>query len=333
MKRIYIIIALMFVTFAVKAQRFHDAKAFGLNGHVKECIIIEGDDDLFGFKQIEFDREGRLTFYDYDGVSNAKRSPDGYLTSFSVYGDYVIKYDNSHKVSEYTSHKITDRYTYNNNGRPVKVTLICDDIRLNGAWSNIETSAYDKHNNFVECKTVTCTGYTNSFKRIITYWEDSTSPDNYNLWNLSDIAFFSTVKVQKVMPIVTTYTKNNVPMKRRLVFVAPKGTTSNEITDWYIVSFNQKDEFKSHIPTKVCGLAYHDLGSDKEYLGIDVKYTRYKYNTTQIAEVKNYELKIEGESDAQYLLDTNTDDTGWKMVNMLNFRITKDVNTRQSSDQ
>jgi len=331
MKRICLFIGLLLLAFTAKAQKYHDAKAFGLNGHVKECVVIENEDDVFWFSQIEFDQDGRLIFYDYHKPKNINRNSDGYITSLYEYTDktpsMVFKYDTNHTVIEIKHETFSVLYSYDNKGKPIKNQIVSDEVYLNGTLT-LETSAYDKHNNFLEFKQINSAGRIYKRHRNITYWDDSSSKDNFNLWNLSDIAFFNTVKVQKVMPVVVTNMNNNFTMKRRIVFTAPKGTTSNEVTDLYLVGYAEKDEFESHIPVKIYGLAYHDLGPN-EFLGIDVIYTEYKYNTSEIKETRDFEWKIEGEPDAQYLLDFNTNDTEWICKRSLWFHETKDEVTRK----
>lgn len=330
MKRTGLFIGLLLLSCTVKAQKYHDAQAFGLSGHVKECVIIEGEDDVFGFNQIEFDQDGRLIFYDYNKVTNRDCDHEGYLKSYSVNINIGmdLRYDTKHNVI-----KSTDRYEnsvtyfYDNKGKPLRFNIFYYILQKDADFT-LETSAYDKHNNFLEYKCINDEGNVNKYKRKIIYWDDSSSKDNYNLWNLSDIAFFNTVKVQKVMPVVISNPYAKETIKTRIVFTAPKGTTSKEVTDLYLVGFKEKDRFESHIPRKIHGLVYHDLGP-KEYLGIDVLYGHYKFESSELSFIQDYECIIEGESEAQYLLDLNTNDTEWKRNSMLQFRETKDVNPRK----
>jgi len=135
--------------------------------------------------------------------------------------------------------------------------------------------------------------------------------------NLSDIAFFSTVKVQ------ATHDALGNEVKGKLVLTAPKGTTTNVVTDIFFVKHSYKDGNPHHQPTHLYSLAYHDLG-DKEYLGIDVWDDIY-YNESDVAPNKHMDREIRLDDDAgQFLVYFMTSKTDWTDKTGMKFRETKE---------
>ena len=76
-------------------------------------------------------------------------------------------------------------------------------------------------------------------------------------------------------------------------------------------------------PAIVTELIYHDLGPDKEYLGILV------HDFISNDEWYAKEIRLDDTS-AQYLLDFQTDDTEWADNTRITFSETKDPNLRQT---
>ena len=334
MKTILSTLVLLILSLNSYAQKYHDALAFGLSGHVKECVINDNDNvlnqDPYGYDhQIEFDKDGRLIFYDYCEVSNVKRNSAGYLTSFECFGDYHIEYDINHRAIEVGREDVSPNYyLYDKNGRLIKTSFTDPEFKATSGLiargtMTIKSTSYDSHNNFLTWQEVNFEGeINNNGKRFITYWDNpSTSKENYKQKDLSEIAFFNTVKVQKVFNVLSNTDINPVKTKERLVYTAPKGTTTKEVTAVYLVGYRETDDNPRNIPTRVNDFIYHDLGKDKEFLGLLV--TSYFYQAG--AEWKaTYEVRIDDEA-AQYLLDTKTDDTGWKFNPDYRFYITKDA--------
>lgn len=320
------------------AQKYHDAQAFGLKGHVKESVVTSKDifrhRDPYGYRQIEFDKDGRLIFYDYSEVSNVKRSSDGYLSSFECYGSYHVKYDINHRAVEVgRDDSASEHYLYDNSGRLIKTSITDPDFKATGTnlmamgTTTIKTSSYDAHKNFLAWQDVNYEGkVVIDGKRVVTYWDSpSTSKDNYKMKDVSKIAFFNTVKVQKVFNVVARAGNNPVNNKFRLVYTAPKGTTTNEVTHVYLVSYGEEDDNPSHIPSRVNGLIHHDLGKDKQFLGIQITSRHYESKYDTKAEwIGGNEMRLDDDETAQYLLDLRTDDTEWVNKTGITFSVTKD---------
>lgn len=96
------------------------------------------------------------------------------------------------------------------------------------------------------------------------------------------------------------------------------------VRDVYFISDSQLSSYngKEHLqPAKVTELIYHDLGPDKEYLGILV----HEYISNEDYFVK--EIRLDDTS-AQYLLDFRINDTDWYNSTNITFSETKDPNLR-----
>lgn len=321
MKKLISIIPMMFLPLISYAQKYHDAQSFGLNGHVKESVVIFSKEDYLGeepygySKQVEFDKDGQLIYFDYAPVREIKRNPDGYLKSFKAKRKhpYEISYRDNHKVSMTKYYILLTRYVYDKNNRLIEIERN-DPFEIPGElkWDKqkVITDSYDKRGNFLKYQMTEKGEIIGSGKRVITYWDDlSTSKDNYMLKDLSKISFFNTVKVQKIFNVLIKDESNTVLYKARIVYTAPKGTTNNDVTAVYCVDY---DDVNSNVePPKVDALIYHDLGEENEFLGIDVSNSN-----------KSYEIRIDDEA-AQYLLDSYADETKWKFKTRISFKVTK----------
>ena len=78
MKKVFMMIAMMAVTFAAQAQtKFHDVEANDATGAVKSITT-----NVMGQGQtINFSQDGKMSG---DGISNAKYDADGYLQSVTI---------------------------------------------------------------------------------------------------------------------------------------------------------------------------------------------------------------------------------------------------------
>lgn len=118
MKKFFFILTLLFTATIVSAQKYHDAAAFGLNGHVKECIVADSNTDPYGFKYVSFKKDGSLDSLDFIGdyITNINRS-NGYIT------DYVEKHIVKLLLFSVFEYKKTFQYKNNRLFR----TLLFDD--------------------------------------------------------------------------------------------------------------------------------------------------------------------------------------------------------------
>ena len=129
-----------------------------------------------------------------------------------------------------------------------------------------------------------------------------------------DIPFFSTRKVQEIVPAIG----NDV--EASLVLTKPKKQgADNDVMHIYYIKHSYKDDNIRHYPPDVRGLVYHNLGEDKEFLGIKIYEPIYCSDGTESGMVS--EVRLDDKS-AQYLLDFRTDDTKWINKTDITFEIT-----------
>lgn len=95
----------LFSSLLLSAQQYHDAAAFGLKGHVKECKVVKNEDgsstawDPHNFSKLSFTKDGRLEFWAEDSYNNDNRvkyisdyvRSNGLLTGFK----YSVTSDDS----------------------------------------------------------------------------------------------------------------------------------------------------------------------------------------------------------------------------------------------
>ncbi len=96
---------------SLSAQQYHDAAAFGLKGHVKECKVVKNEDgsstawDPHNFSKLSFTKDGRLEFWAEDSYNNDNRvkyisdyvRSNGLLTGFN----YSVTSDDSRTYGFY----------------------------------------------------------------------------------------------------------------------------------------------------------------------------------------------------------------------------------------
>lgn len=90
------------------------------------------------------------------------------------------------------------------------------------------------------------------------------------------------------------------------------------IPDSYLNSFTNEKK----VPPVVTKLIYHNLGPDKEYLGIKVRENIYE-GTDQVQSYYFHEVRLDDTS-AQYLLDVNAGSSPWPDRTNIEFTETKD---------
>ncbi len=167
------------------AQKYHDAAAVGLKGHVKEVVINSGGPDPYGYYgKCTFDGNGALTYYgvvDFSNMINVSRSNNGYLKSFSeIENDLFFgqsesltsfSYDSNNRVSRIVKDLRIDDFYYNSQGYLYKSKDIRDVICY------YEIKEVDNHGNYTsvdmfrddEGKRV----YLRTIKRTITYYSNN----------------------------------------------------------------------------------------------------------------------------------------------------------------
>jgi len=120
------------------------------------------------------------------------------------------------------------------------------------------------------------------------------------------VAFFRDVKIQQIKPAVG----NSV--KAKIVLVTYGGERySNNVRNVYYIKDSYSNSNPDQFPPEVKGLVYHDLGSDKSYLGIILSEKLYSSKTAITPRGRmEREVKLDDES-AQFLLDLKTNDTKW----------------------
>ena len=77
----------LFSSILLSAQQYHDAAAFGLKGHVKECKVVSGDFDPHTFVSLSFSKNGELERWEEDKgllfTSFECERKNGYLSKLS----------------------------------------------------------------------------------------------------------------------------------------------------------------------------------------------------------------------------------------------------------
>lgn len=129
------------------------------------------------------------------------------------------------------------------------------------------------------------------------------------------VAFFRDVKVQQIKPAVGNGVKANIVLTRLL-----RQGGDNDVLEVYYVKESWKDNNFNHTPPEIEELIYHNLGGDKDFLGIKIRELIYKSgNKTMHADyVMEREVKLDDES-AQFLIDLKTNDTKWNDKTKITF--------------
>lgn len=126
-------------------------------------------------------------------------------------------------------------------------------------------------------------------------------------------------KIHCVKPATVGSTKTNVVLYGN-------DKNNDTVRKVYLISDGEKDKYESHIPAEVRELIYHDLGPDKEYLGVMILKPVYNKNTHKLAGVLKREQKIDDDA-AQFLLDLYAGETKWKNNTGIKFKETKNPKT------
>ena len=137
------------------------------------------------------------------------------------------------------------------------------------------------------------------------------------------VAFFDRLKVLQIKPAVGNGVKAN------LVLTSYKPDKGDVAAQVFFVEHSFKSNNKLVEPPLVQELIYHNLGPDKEYLGILIKEKIYRGETYPIlTKVAYVEVKLDDES-AQFLLDLQAGVTKWKDCTGINFSETTNSKVRR----
>lgn len=135
------------------------------------------------------------------------------------------------------------------------------------------------------------------------------------------VAYFSEMVIQEIMPI------RNKNEKANIVLAASMNSLPDVVKKVYYIKNSYKNNIPHQEPPYIVRLIYHNLGPDKEYLGVLIHENIYKSNERYTNAYKEYEVRLDDET-AQYLLDFQANQTKWKNVTNLLYSETTDSNLR-----
>ena len=149
MKKLFMMIALMAIPFAMQAQtKFHDVEANEATGPVK-CIKT----NMMGREQvINFTKEGKMQS---DGISDAKYDENGYLQSAkreAMQGQQIeikYKWENGRVVSQKMNVMGNDmevKRTYNDDGTPKADIMDMGGNKMESPYTNYK---FDEKGNWI----------------------------------------------------------------------------------------------------------------------------------------------------------------------------------------
>ena len=173
MKKVFMMIAMMAVTFAAQAQtRFHDVEANDATGPVKSIST-----NVMGQAQtINFSKEGKM---EGEGISDAKYDENGYLQSItrkmSMMGQdmtstIAYKWENGKVASQsmdMMGNQIVTKRTYNEKGAPAAESMDMGGQEMSIPYTDYK---YDDHGNWISRK-VSMMGQEMEQTRTIVYYE------------------------------------------------------------------------------------------------------------------------------------------------------------------
>ena len=170
MKKLFMMIALMAIPFAMQAQtKFHDVEANEATGPVK-CIKM----NMMGREQVtNFTKEGKMQS---EGMTDAKYDENGYLQSAKrsmMQGQSVevkFKWENGRVVSQSMNMMGNDmviKYTYNDKGAIATQSMDMGGQAMETPYADYK---YDDHGNWISRKSEMM-GRTMEQSRTIEYYE------------------------------------------------------------------------------------------------------------------------------------------------------------------
>ena len=173
MKKVFMMIAMMAVTFAAQAQtKFHDVEANDATGAVKSITT-----NVMGQGQtINFSQDGKMSG---DGISNAKYDANGYLQSVTIKRSmmgqemsttYTYKWENGKVVSQsmdMMGQQIVTKRTYNEKGAPAAESIDMGGQAMEMPYTDYK---YDAKGNWISRK-MSMMGQEMEQTRTIEYYE------------------------------------------------------------------------------------------------------------------------------------------------------------------
>ena len=133
------------------------------------------------------------------------------------------------------------------------------------------------------------------------------------------VAYLSYEKIRQIVPAVGNGVKANIVLATRSADKTP-----NNVEYVYYIKNSYKND-RCEVPPVVRALIYHNLGPDKEYLGIEIKENFYKNGIPDYYVVR--EVKLDDKS-AQFLLDLQAGSTKWNDKTGIKFRETTNPNVQ-----
>jgi hypothetical protein len=137
-----------------------------------------------------------------------------------------------------------------------------------------------------------------------------------------DVAWLSHKKVQQIVPATASGQKTNLVL-------CSSNFNDNTVRKIYLIKDNEKNPYESHEPQYITELVYHNIGKNKEYLGVTILKDVFDKNTHQYRGTIQYESRLDDES-AQFLLDFNAGSTKWKDVTGIKYRETTNPNVART---
>lgn len=140
-------------------------------------------------------------------------------------------------------------------------------------------------------------------------------PEEFQQSDPLGVAYFRYSRIQQIKPAIASGHNANLVL-------TSINRNDNTVRKVYLVRNDYKNSIETQEPPYIRELIYHDLGPDKEFLGVKVIEKVYDKNTQQYKGAIGYELKLDDTS-AQYLLDFNAGSTKWIDETGIKFKETK----------
>ena len=136
------------------------------------------------------------------------------------------------------------------------------------------------------------------------------------------VAYLRNKVIQQIIPAIGNGVKANIVLTK-IRFQ----TKENDVQKAYYIEHSFKDNNENHRPPEIRELIYHNIGKDKEYLGIKiVRWIFYEGNNSLYPDkIMESEVKLDDES-AQFLLDFRVNETKWN--NRTNISFTETTNPK-----
>ena len=140
-------------------------------------------------------------------------------------------------------------------------------------------------------------------------------PEEFQQSDPLGVAYFRYSRIQQIKPAIASGHKANLVL-------TSINRNDNTVRKVYLVRNDYKNSIETQEPPYIRELIYHELGPDKEFLGVKVIESVYDKSTQQYKGTIGYEVKLDDTS-AQYLLDFNAGSTKWIDETGIKFKETK----------